>query len=180
MIQVRTINVLIMWSYGWTEKSQNGQKQHITKGPKDKNQSGQKPPKGGNILIQQESRCTIPWSHNTGVDNQRSHHVIIWVDREKPKWTKAASYYNSSSVCVFVGVWVCSLSPPRSFDGSSPNLVGVCRWTSELPLRGFFRKGQRVDGSTGHFHFPLYYIGTSLTPHSCKRRLLLWCLCSRV
>ena len=51
---------------------------------------------------------------------------------------------------MFVGVWVCSLSPLRSFDGSSPNLVGVCRWTSELPLRGSFSKrstGQRVNGS---------------------------------
>ena len=45
---------------------------------------------------------------------------------------------------------MCSLSPPRSFDGSSPNLVGVCRWTSHLPLRGSFWKrstGRRVNGS---------------------------------
>ena len=45
---------------------------------------------------------------------------------------------------------MCSLSPPRSFDGSSPNLVGVCRWTSELPLRGSFSKrsrGRLVNGS---------------------------------
>ena len=69
------------------------------------------------------------------------------------------SYYNSSSVCVFV----CSLSPPRSFDGSSPNLVGVCRWTSHLPLRGSFSKR-----STGHFRFPLYYVCASLTPHAAK------------
>ena len=51
---------------------------------------------------------------------------------------------------------VCSLSPPRSFDGSSPNLVGVCRWTSELPLRGSFSKrstGQRV---TFTFHYIIY------------------------
>ena len=49
-----------------------------------------------------------------------------------------------------VCVCVCSLSPPRSFDGSSPNLVGVCRWTSELPLKGSFLKrsmGRRVNGS---------------------------------
>ena len=51
------------------------------------------------------------------------------------------SYYNSSNVCVFV----CSLSPPRSFGGSSPNLVGVCTWTSHLPLRGSFP--QKVNGS---------------------------------
>ena len=45
---------------------------------------------------------------------------------------------------------MCSLSPPRSFDGSSPNFVGVCRWTSHLPLRGSFSKrstGRRVNGS---------------------------------
>ena len=56
------------------------------------------------------------------------------------------SYCNSSSVCLSV----CTLSPPRSFDGSSPNLVGVCRWTSELPLRGSFSKrstGRRVNRS---------------------------------
>ena len=47
-------------------------------------------------------------------------------------------------------LWVCSLSPPRSFDGSLPNFVGVCRWTSHLPLRGSFSKkstGRRVNGS---------------------------------
>ena len=50
----------------------------------------------------------------------------------------------------FVCLWVCSLSPPRSFDGYLPNLVGVCRWTSELPLRGSFSKrsmARWVNGS---------------------------------
>ena len=63
-----------------------------------------------------------------------------------PNHLIATSYYNSSSVYLFV----CSLSPPRSFDGSSPNLVAVCRWTSHLPLRGSFSKrstGRRVNGS---------------------------------
>ena len=53
-------------------------------------------------------------------------------------------------VCLSVCLSVCSLSPPRSFDRSSPNFVGVCRWTSELPLRGSFSKrstAQRVNGS---------------------------------
>ena len=62
----------------------------------------------------------------------------------------STSYYKSSSVCLFVCLSVCSLSPPRSFDRSSPNLVGVCRWTSELPLRGSFSKrstARRVNGS---------------------------------
>ena len=36
----------------------------------------------------------------------------------------------------------------------------------DLPfaLEGFFF--EKVDGSTGHFHFPLYYICASLTPHA--------------
>ena len=62
---------------------------------------------------------------------------------------------------MFVCLFVCSLSPPQSSDGSSPNLVSVCRWTSHLPLRGSFPKR-----SAGHFHFPLYYICASLTPHA--------------
>ena len=54
----------------------------------------------------------------------------------------------------FVCLSVCSPTPPRSFDGSSPNLQGVCRWTSELPLRGSFLKrstGRWVNGSNVTF-----------------------------
>ena len=61
-------------------------------------------------------------------------------------YTVFASYYNSSSVCLCVR----NQSPPRSFDGSSPNLVGVCRLTSHLPLRGSSSKrstASRVNGS---------------------------------
>ena len=36
----------------------------------------------------------------------------------------------------------------------------ICPWGV------LFRKGQRVDGSTGHFHYPLYYICASLMPHA--------------
>ena len=46
-------------------------------------------------------------------------------------------------------------------------------WPPICPWGVLFWKGQRVDGSTGYFHFPLYYICASLTPHSCKRPLLL-------
>ena len=78
-------------------------------------------------------------------------------------YSVGTSYYNSSSVCLCVCLFVCSLCTPRSFDGSSPNLVGVCRLTSHLPLRGSFSKR-----STGRFRFPLYYICASLTPHAAK------------
>ena len=65
------------------EKSTTGRKPK-----KDQNQSGQNPKKWENILILQHSRCTIPWSHDTDVDNQHSRHAITWADREKQKWTK--------------------------------------------------------------------------------------------
>ena len=81
----------------------------------------------------------------------------------------SSSYYNSSSVCVFV----CSLCTPRSFDGSSPNLVGVCRLTSHLPLRGSFSKrstGRRVNGSLSLS--TILYRDQPHTTH-LQRRLLL-------
>ena len=69
------------------DKSTIGQKEQRIKIKADKTT------KRENILILQQSRCTIPflfmWSHDTGVDNQHSRHAITWVDREKPKWTKA-------------------------------------------------------------------------------------------
>ena len=75
-------------------------------------------------------------------------------------------------VCLSVCLSVCSLSPPRSFDRSSPNLVGVCRWTSELPLGFFFEK---VSGSTGQrvtftFHYIIY---APASCHTLQRLLLL-------
>ena len=82
MIQVWTINILVMPSRGCTEKSKNGQKHHKTKAPKDQHQGGQKPQKWENILRLQQSRCTIPWSPDTGVDNQHSRHAITWSHRE--------------------------------------------------------------------------------------------------
>ena len=89
MIQVWTINIPVMPSLVHTEKSKNGQKHHRTKAPKDQNQCGQNPQKMRNISRLQQSRCTIPWSHDTGVDNQHSRHAITWLLREKQKWIKA-------------------------------------------------------------------------------------------
>ena len=94
MIQVWTINILVMPSRGHTEKSKNQKKHHRTKAPKDQNQGGQNPEKGENILRLQQSRRTIPWSQDTGVDNQHSRHAITWPHREKQKWTKAPQVEN--------------------------------------------------------------------------------------
>ena len=80
----------------------------------------------------------------------------------------------------FVCVFVCFLSPPRSFGRSSSNLVGVCRWTSHLPLRGSFSKrstGQRVNGSLS-LSTILYMRQNPAT--QLQRRLLLCCYCCRV
>ena len=80
------------------------------------------------------------------------------------------SYYNSSSVCLFVSLFVCSLCTPRSFDGSSPNLVDVCRLTSHLPLRGSFSKRSTGRRVTFIFHY-IIYAPASL--HTLQRHLLL-------
>ena len=69
--------------------------------------------------------------------------------------------YHNINRAAFVCLSVCSLSPPRSFDGSSPNLVGVCRWTSELPLRGSFSKRSTARRVTFAFHYIIY------APASC-------------
>ena len=89
------------------------------------------------------------------------------------------SYYKSSSVCLFVCLSVC-LFVPYLLRGPLTDLrqtwwvyVGGPR---NCPWGVLFRKGQRLDGSTGHFRFPLYYICASLTPHSCKRRLCCYCI----
>ena len=66
------------------EKSTILQKQERIRIKVDKTPKNEK-----NILRLQQSRCTIPWSHDTGVDNQHSHHAITWLHREKQKWTKA-------------------------------------------------------------------------------------------
>ena len=82
--------------------------------------------------------------------------VILPCSKFHPVPRVHVSYYNLSSVCLSVCLSVCSLSPPRSFDGSSPNLVGVCRWTSELPLRGSFSKRSTGRRVTFAFHYIIY------------------------
>ena len=71
---------------------------------------------------------------------------------------------------------------------ASRRMVGVCRWTSELPLRGSFSKrstGQwikQVDGSKGHFfgHYIIYDTYFFVVLICCSRHTMLtawedWC-----
>ena len=52
-----------------------------------------KTPKDANISLLKTSWCTIPflvmWSHDTGADNQLSHHADKCADKVKPKWNKS-------------------------------------------------------------------------------------------
>ena len=82
------------------------------------------------------------------------------------------SYYKSSSVCLFVCLFV-----PYLLRGPLTDLrqtwwvyVGGPR---NCPWGVLFWKGQWLDGSTGHFHFPLYYICASLTPHTQLQKATL-------
>ena len=103
-----------------------------------------------NWLRINRNQLRTSWTYQDSTTNPTIYQFVVILGIRVPcgmgvltTTTNSKSYYNSSSVCTFV----CSPTPPRSFDGSSPNLVGVCRWTSELPLRGSFLKrstGQRV------------------------------------
>ena len=66
--------------------------------------------------------------------------------------------------CLHVGILL--RGPLADLRQTSWVYVGgppICPWGV------LFRKGQRVDGSTSHFYFPLYiYICASLTPHAAK------------
>ena len=78
--------------------------------------------------------------------------------------------YHTIIRAAFVCVFVCFLSPPRSFGRSSPNLLGVCRLTSHLPLRGSFSKRSTAQRVTFAFHY-IIYVPASL--HTLQRHLLL-------
>ena len=91
-------------------------------------------------------------------------------DIESLVWRSLYFYYvqnHTINRAAFVCLYVCLF--PYSSEvlwRISPNLVGVCRWTSELPLRG-----QRVNGSTGQ-RVKRHFFGaddTRLRPHRSKR-----------
>ena len=88
MIQVWTINILLMRSRGLTEKSQNGLKHHRTNVPKDNYQSGQNPHKRQYFNTPTINVYDPTSGHvitiTTGVYNQHSRHAITWADRQKP------------------------------------------------------------------------------------------------
>ena len=77
---------MIMW---WDREKPNGQKHHKTKAPRIKIKADKSPKKQNNILIFQQSRCTIPflfiWSRDTDEHNPNSVQIITWWDREKPQ-----------------------------------------------------------------------------------------------
>ena len=117
MIQVWTFNVLTMRSRGQTEKSQNGQKQHRTKGPKDKIKSGQNPQKRKYFNTSTISRCTIHdhmiqvWTINVlamrsrertekSQNGQKQHRTKGTKDKnqKRTKPPKKRKYFNTSTI----------------------------------------------------------------------------------
>ena len=83
-------------------------------------------------------------------------------------WKRNHTIIRAAFVCLFVCLFV-----PYVLRGPLTDLrqtwwvyVG---WPPICPWGVLFRKGQRVDGSTGHFRFPLCYICGRLTPYHCKK-----------
>ena len=100
--------------------------------------------------------------------------MFYWYPLKWRTYTNEHQYHTiirAAFVCLFVCVCMC-LCVPYLLWGPLMDLrqtwwvyVGgppICPWGV------LFQKGQRLDGSTGHFHLPLYYICASLMPHSCK------------
>ena len=69
-----------------------------------------------------------------------------------PLYYKWASLTPHAATAPFA--WQAAQSNSAPFAGLHVN--DVCRWTWQLLLRGSFSKGQRVNGSTGHFHYIIY------------------------
>ena len=112
------------------------------------NHSGGKKKTNGNLLNIKIDQDTSRFYNNNKKELYQNQGIFTSVE------VKLNNHHHTINraafVCLSVCLSVCSLSPPRSFDRSSPNLVGVCRWTSELPLRGSFSKrstGRRVNES---------------------------------
>ena len=130
------------------------------------------------VMIYRTVVAIVTWTQGSLLSS-RGEVVIGSEGRTGRNSLQLVSYYKSSSVCLFVCLSVC-LFVPYLLRGPLTDLrqtwwvyVGGPR---NCPWGVLFRKGQRLDGSTGHFHFPLYYICASLTPHSCKRRLCCYCI----
>ena len=112
------------------------------------------------------------------VDGSTGHfhfHYIIYAPASRHTAAKGAFCFAataSKSLIRATGTFCCT---------ASRRVVGVCRWTSELPLRGSFSKrstGRQVNRSTGQrvtfSDTILYMIAddttlSSLRPHHCKK-----------
>ena len=129
-------------------------------------------------------QCGMLSLSDTSTDAWHQESISRHFDRKpnalstRPHAPTMTSYYKSSSVCLFVCLSVC-LFVPYLLRGPLTDLrqtwwvyVGGPR---NCPWGVLFRKGQRLDGSTGHFHFPLYYICTSLMPHAATAPLACSC-----
>ena len=91
MMQVWTINILVMPSRGRTEKSKSGQKHHRTKSKKDQNQGGQNPQKWENILKLQTIKVYDPmitWYMSGESSFSSCHHVAA---QRKEKMDKSTT-----------------------------------------------------------------------------------------
>ena len=85
-----------------------------------------------------------------------------WALVFRPLYTRSQriklSYYNLSNVCLFVCLFVCSPTPPRSLGRSSPNLEGRWRAAPDIRLRGSFFERSRSSRPKVKFMFFFLFV----------------------
>ena len=128
------------------------------------------------------SRYYAAPAHANNIPNPcSSHNVLLSCTKHNvPRHQQVGNCWHHHTIirAAFVCLFVC-LFVPYLLRGPLTDLrqtwwvyVGGPR---NCPWGVLFRKGQRLDGSTGHFHFPLYYICTSLMPHAATAPLACSC-----
>ena len=78
--------------------------------------------------------------------------------------TGSVSYYNLSNVCLFVCLFVCSPTPPRSLGRTSPNSEGRWRTAPDISLRGSFFKRSRSSRSKVKFMLFFFSVCSPTSP----------------
>ena len=111
-------------------------------------------PRNRDLLEQKSKSPLFPGAGWAVVTNDQC--IKVSSKRLEKPGINPASYYNLSNVCLFVCLFVCSPTPPRSLGRSSPNLEGRWRAAPDISLRGSVFERARSSRSKVKFMFFLF------------------------